>query len=167
MTLIAGIAIGGMPDDATELNDTTMIGDVAYWHVADLLPIVRHVRCRRMNGPAQDAAEGLSLTERTFSALPSVAVMSDRRYSDASQRGHKLVQARQSCSPQEWAVRSWLSIRRSFARPSSQKSIAFGSRLVNAAMLPSGKESFTRCMVTGRQETIAQKSKAASTVDVP
>jgi len=36
MTLIAGIAIGGMPDDATELNDTTMIGDVAYWHETDL-----------------------------------------------------------------------------------------------------------------------------------
>jgi hypothetical protein len=32
--------------------------------------------------------------------------------------------------------------------------------------LPSGKENFRRYMVTGRQETIAQKSRAASTSDV-
>jgi hypothetical protein len=32
----------------------------------------------------------------------SFAVTSGRRFSDASQQGGKFVQARQSCSPQEW-----------------------------------------------------------------
>jgi hypothetical protein len=36
--------------------------NIRSWHLADLLPLVRHVRCRRMNGPSQDAAQGLSLT---------------------------------------------------------------------------------------------------------
>jgi hypothetical protein len=36
--------------------------DVAYWHETDLLPLVRHVRCRWMNRPSKDAAQGLSLT---------------------------------------------------------------------------------------------------------
>jgi hypothetical protein len=42
-------------------------------HLADLLPIVRHVRCRRMNGPAQDAAEGLSLTQSGSRAPGGIA----------------------------------------------------------------------------------------------
>jgi hypothetical protein len=56
-------------------------------------------------------------------------------------------------------VRSWSWIRRFSAHPWNQKSIALGPKLVNAVTLPSSKESYRRCTVTGRQETTAQKSK--------
>ena len=51
---------------ALSLIDCGASSDDSFWHLADLLPIVRNVRCRRMNGPAQDAAEGLSLTHNGY-----------------------------------------------------------------------------------------------------
>jgi len=93
----------------------------------------------------------------------SFAVTSGRRFSDASQQGGKFVSGSAILFATGVEVRSsWSWIRRFCAHPWSQKSIALGPRLVNAVTLPSRKESFRRCTVTGRQETTVQKNKAVS-----
>jgi hypothetical protein len=42
---------------------------VRIWHQTDLPPRGRHVRCQRVNGPIQDAAQGLSLVESRCGAV--------------------------------------------------------------------------------------------------